>query len=311
MFAWDNFFWFASYILLFTALSGFGAHRIKVLYHFWKHRSDVPCPPREFSELPAVTVQLPIFNEYDVVENLLRCVSALDYPREKLQIQMLDDSTDETAAFAEKLCAEYAAKGLDIEYRHRTNRHGFKAGALDEAMPGAKGAFICIFDADFQPPPDYLKNLIHHFTDESVGMVQARWGHANKQFSLLTRLQALFLDGHLVLEQTARSRHGEFLNFNGTAGIWRREAIGDSGGWQHDTLTEDLDLSYRTQLKGWKFHLPQGRRRARRTAAGHGRLQEPAAPLDEGLHPGLQKTPRRCVAQRHPAAPESWRPPRI
>ncbi|MDZ4405259.1 cellulose synthase family protein [Prosthecobacter sp.] len=253
MTVWDNPFWFTSYILVFTALSAFGAHRIKVLYQFWKHRNNAPQPKYEFAELPVITIQLPIFNEYDVVENLLRCVSALDYPHDRLQIQVLDDSIDETAAFAEKLSAEYAAKGLDIEYRHRTNRHGFKAGALDEAMPFVKGEFICIFDADFQPQPDYLKKVIHHFTHENVGMVQARWGHANKDFSLLTRLQALFLDGHLVLEQTARSRHGEFLNFNGTAGIWRRKAIEDGGGWQHDTLTEDLDLSYRAQLKGWKF----------------------------------------------------------
>jgi cellulose synthase/poly-beta-1,6-N-acetylglucosamine synthase-like glycosyltransferase len=174
------------------------------------------------------------------VENLLRTVSALDYPRDRLQIQVLDDSTDETAPHAEKLSADLKAQGYDIEYRHRTNRHGFKAGALDEGMASAKGEFICIFDADFQPEPDYLQKVIHHFTNEKVGMVQARWGHLNKNFSL-------------VLEQTARSRHGEFLNFNGTAGIWRRKAIEDGGGWQHDTLTEDLDLSYRAQLKGWKF----------------------------------------------------------
>ena len=253
MLPWDHSIWLASYILLFLALSGFGAHRIKVLYHFWKHRKEVPVPPRQFEELPVVTVQLPIFNEFDVVENLLRCVTALDYPREKLQIQVLDDSTDDTAAYAEKLSAEYAAKGHDIHYIHRTNRKGFKAGALDEAMPLAKGECICIFDADFQPQADYLQKLIHHFTDPTAGMVQARWGHANKDFSLLTRLQALFLDGHLVLEQTARSRHGEYLNFNGTAGIWRRAAIDQSGGWQHDTLTEDLDLSYRAQLRGWRF----------------------------------------------------------
>jgi hypothetical protein len=253
MIVWDNFFWFTSYILVFTALSAFGAHRIKVLYHFWKHRKDVPTPQHEFAELPVITVQLPIFNELHVVENLLRTVSALDYPRDRLQIQVLDDSTDETAAHAAKLSADLKAQGYDVEYRHRTNRHGFKAGALDEGMATAKGEFICIFDADFQPQPDYLKKVIHHFSDEKVGMVQARWGHLNKNFSLLTRLQALFLDGHLVLEQTARSRHGEFLNFNGTAGIWRRKAIEDGGGWQHDTLTEDLDLSYRTQLKGWKF----------------------------------------------------------
>lgn len=253
MLQWDHFFWFASYILVFIALSAFGAHRIKVLYQFWLHRRNAPRPKHEFAELPLITVQLPIFNEFYVVENLLRTVCALDYPRDRLQIQVLDDSTDETAPHAEKLANELKAQGYDIEYRHRTNRHGFKAGALDEAMPTAKGEFICIFDADFQPLPDYLKQVIHHFTHDDVGMVQARWGHANKNFSLLTRLQALFLDGHLVLEQTARSRHGEFLNFNGTAGIWRRKAIVESGGWQHDTLTEDLDLSYRAQLKGWRF----------------------------------------------------------
>jgi len=210
-------------------------------------------PLGEFAELPLVTIQLPIFNELHVVESLLNTVSALDYPRDRLQIQVLDDSTDETAAHAESLSAELRAQGHDVEYIHRTNRGGFKAGALDEAMASAKGEYICIFDADFQPAPDYLKQVIHHFTDPKVGMVQARWGHLNKNFSLLTRCQALFLDGHLVLEQTARSRHGEFLNFNGTAGIWRREAIADGGGWHHDTLTEDLDLSYRAQLKGWKF----------------------------------------------------------
>lgn len=253
MIVWDNPFWFTSYILVFTALSAFGAHRIKVLYQFWKHRSNPPVPVSQFAALPMITVQLPIFNELHVVGNLLRTVSALDYPRDRLQIQVLDDSTDETATHAEKLAAELKAQGYDVDYRHRTNRNGFKAGALDEAMAAAKGDYICIFDADFQPQPDYLKKVIHHFTDPKVGMVQARWGHLNKEFSLLTRLQALFLDGHLVLEQTARSRHGEFLNFNGTAGIWRRSAITESGGWQHDTLTEDLDLSYRAQLKGWKF----------------------------------------------------------
>ncbi len=253
MIVWDNPFWFTSYILVFTALSAFGAHRIKVLYQFWKHRSNPPVPVSQFAALPMITVQLPIFNELHVVGNLLRTVSALDYPRDRLQIQVLDDSTDETATHAEKLAAELKAQGYDVDFRHRTNRNGFKAGALDEAMAAAKGDYICIFDADFQPQPDYLKKVIHHFTDPKVGMVQARWGHLNKEFSLLTRLQALFLDGHLVLEQTARSRHGEFLNFNGTAGIWRRSAITESGGWQHDTLTEDLDLSYRAQLKGWKF----------------------------------------------------------
>jgi cellulose synthase/poly-beta-1,6-N-acetylglucosamine synthase-like glycosyltransferase len=199
MIVWDNPFWFTSYILVFTALSAFGAHRIKVLYQFWKHRENPPVPVSQFAELPMITVQLPIFNELHVVGNLLRTVSALDYPRDRLQIQVLDDSTDETAAHAEKLAAELKAQGYDVDYRHRTNRNGFKAGALDEAMAAAKGDYICIFDADFQPQPDYLKKVIHHFTDPKVGMVQARWGHLNKDFSLLTRLQALFLDGHLDL----------------------------------------------------------------------------------------------------------------
>ena len=250
---WERIIWMTCYVLVFAGLSVFGAHRLKVLYLYWKHRPDEPTPGRVFDELPIVTVQLPIFNELLVVERLLRAVVALEYPREKLQIQVLDDSTDETAEFSQQLCDELAAQGHDIEFRHRTNRHGFKAGALDEAMATAKGDFIVIFDADFMPASDMLNKMIHHFTDERIGLVQARWGHINRNFSLLTKLQAMFLDGHLVLEQTARSRHGEFLNFNGTAGIWRARAIRESGGWQHDTLTEDLDLSYRAQLRGWKF----------------------------------------------------------
>lgn len=250
---WERIIWMTSYVLVFAGLSLFGAHRIKVLFLYWKHRRDEPVPVRQFAELPKVTVQLPLFNEMHVTERLLKAVAALDYPRNKLQIQVLDDSTDESAELSKQLSASLAAQGYDIEYRHRVNRQGFKAGALDEAMPTAKGEFIAIFDADFVPPPDLLNKMIHHFTDEKVGLVQARWGHINRDYSLLTRLQAMFLDGHLILEQTARSRHGEFLNFNGTAGIWRAAVIAESGGWQHDTLTEDLDLSYRSQLRGWKF----------------------------------------------------------
>ena len=253
MIEWDNLIWLTCYVLVFAGLSAFGAHRIKILWHYWKHRDKEARPVAQFDELPTVTVQLPIFNESIMVERLLRSVSALDYPRDRLQIQVLDDSTDETVEVASRLCDELRAAGHNIEYRHRTDRTGFKAGALDAAMPYATGRFICIFDADFLPQPDYLLQLIHHFTDPTVGMVQARWGHLNQHFSLLTRLQALFLDGHLVLEQSARSRHGYYLNFNGTAGIWRRETIEEAGGWQHDTLTEDLDLSYRAQLKGWRF----------------------------------------------------------
>lgn len=250
---WDNIIWLASYVLVFAGLSAFGIHRFKVIFQFMRHRGNEPVPPGRFAELPPVTVQLPIFNEANVVARLIESVTGLDYPRERLQIQLLDDSTDDTVELSRLLVAEYQAKGHDIELLHRTDRAGFKAGALDAAMASAKGEFICIFDADFMPQPDMLQRMIHHFTNEKTGMVQARWGHHNKDFSLLTKLQALFLDGHLVLEQTARSREGEFLNFNGTAGIWRRAAIEQAGGWQHDTLTEDLDLSYRAQLKGWKF----------------------------------------------------------
>ncbi len=250
---WERITWMTCYVMVFAGLSIFGAHRLKVLYLYWKHRQAEPVPPRQFQTLPRVTVQLPIFNEMHMVERLLRAVVALDYPRDLLQVQVLDDSTDETASLSERLCTELRAQGHDVEFRHRTNRHGFKAGALDEAMATATGEFIVIFDADFVPAPDMLQKMIHHFTDERVGLVQARWGHINRGFSLLTKLQAMFLDGHLVLEQTARSRHGEFLNFNGTAGIWRARAIQESGGWQHDTLTEDLDLSYRAQLRGWRF----------------------------------------------------------
>ncbi|MCP5556371.1 MAG: glycosyltransferase [Verrucomicrobiaceae bacterium] len=253
MMEWDKIIWLSCYVLVFAGLSAFGAHRIKVLWHYWRHRLDVPKPLFEFKELPRVTIQLPIFNEFHVVERLVKSVCALDYPKDRLQIQVLDDSTDDTVSEASRVVDQMQAQGFDIEYRHRTNREGFKAGALDAAMPAATGEFVCIFDADFVPGTDYLRQLIHFFSDEKVGMVQARWGHINKNFSLLTKLQALFLDGHLVLEQTARSRRGEFLNFNGTAGIWRREAIESSGGWQHDTLTEDLDLSYRAQLNGWRF----------------------------------------------------------
>ncbi|MCB1209260.1 MAG: glycosyltransferase, partial [Verrucomicrobiales bacterium] len=252
MMEWDKIIWLSCYVLVFAGLSAFGAHRIKVLWHYWRHRLDVPKPLFEFKELPRVTIQLPIFNEFHVVERLVKSVCALDYPKDRLQIQVLDDSTDDTVSEASRVVDQMQAQGFDIEYRHRTNREGFKAGALDAAMPAATGEFVCIFDADFVPGTDYLRQLIHFFSDEKVGMVQARWGHINKNFSLLTKLQALFLDGHLVLEQTARSRRGEFLNFNGTAGIWRREAIESSGGWQHDTLTEDLDLSYRAQLNGWR-----------------------------------------------------------
>jgi len=253
MIEWEKLLWFTSYILVSIGLSAFGAHKVKVVYAYWKHRKHPPLPPREFDNLPSVTVQLPIYNEADVLEQLVIAVSALDYPKDRLQIQFLDDSTDDTAETCEGHAERLRGQGFDVDYRHRTNRRGFKAGALDEGMASASGEFICIFDADFQPAPDYLRRTIHHFSDPKVGIVQARWGHNNRTFSLLTRLQAILLDGHLMLEQTSRSRQGEFCNFNGTAGIWRRCVIDEAGGWQHDTLTEDLDLSYRAQLLGWRF----------------------------------------------------------
>jgi cellulose synthase/poly-beta-1,6-N-acetylglucosamine synthase-like glycosyltransferase len=250
---WHVTLWLACYVAVFAGLSIFGAHRLRILWLYWRHRGRDGLPLVRFESLPKVTVQLPLYNEAQVVGQLLDAVGGLDYPKDRLQIQILDDSTDDTREACERGAAELRARGFDVEYRHRTRRTGFKAGALEEATQSAAGDFLLIFDADFLPPADLLTRMIHHFTDGQVGMVQARWGHANKEQSLLTRLQAMMLDGHLVLEQTARSRGGFFFNFNGTAGIWRKQTIIDAGGWQHDTLTEDMDLSYRAQMKGWRF----------------------------------------------------------
>src|SRR5207247_6736386 len=205
------------------------------------------------SKLPHITVQLPLFNEMYVVERLVKAVTEIDYPRDRLEIQVLDDSTDETASIARATVEKYARQGFDIHYIHRDDRTGLKAGALEQGMKTAKGNLIAIFDADFVPRPDFLRKLIHHFTDPIVGCAQMRWSHINGSYNLLTRLQTIMLDGHFVVEQTTRNRTGGFFNFNGTAGVWRRQAIELSGGWQHDTLTEDTDLSYRAQLMGWKF----------------------------------------------------------
>lgn len=245
--------WTICYLTVLFGLSAYGIHRYFIIYLFLKNRKREPAPAGHFDELPRVTVQLPIFNEIYVVERLLRSVSELDYPREKLQIQVLDDSTDDTRQVTADCAGELRRRGYDVDLVHRVDRTGFKAGALAEGFRSATGEFICILDADFVPPPDLLKRTIDFFTDPNVGMIQTRWGHLNRGYSLLTRVQAMFLDGHLVLEQTARSRSGRFFNFNGTAGLWRKSCIADAGGWQHDTLTEDLDLSYRAQLAGWKF----------------------------------------------------------
>src|ERR1043165_1958100 len=202
---------------------------------------------------PGVTVQLPVYNELYVAERLIDCITQLDYPGEKLEIQVLDDSTDETRELIEKKVFEFQKQGFNIHHIHRSNREGFKAGALAHGLQYAHGEFIAIFDSDFLPGKDFLKKTLPSFTDEKVGVVQTHWDHVNKNYSLMTQLQAFGLDAHFSIEQKGRNAGGHFINFNGTAGVWRRRCIEDSGGWQSDTLTEDLDLSYRAQLKGWKF----------------------------------------------------------
>lgn len=241
------------YCAIVAILSLYGLHRWFILRLYFKHRSDPPPQSLRFGELPGVTVQLPLYNEYHVVERLLTAVSKIDYPRERLQIQVLDDSIDETRERAQEAVKSLAADGFDIEYLRRDNRTGFKAGALAAGLQRAQHDFVFLLDADFVPQTNVLNRAVHHFTDPEIGMVQMRWGHLNRDFSLLTRIQSIFLDGHLVIEHTARNRSGRFFNFNGTAGIWRKQSILDAGGWEHDTLTEDLDISYRAQLAGWKF----------------------------------------------------------
>ncbi len=242
------------YFVVLILLASYGLHRYALVYLYYKHRENRTREPAErFPDLPRVTVQLPIFNEQYVVERLLDSICRLQYPLDKLDIQVLDDSTDETQEVAQRLVAQHAAKGIPISYHHREHRDGFKAGALAHGMETAKGEFIAIFDADFVPPEDFLLRTIHYFTDRGVGMVQTRWTHINRKYSFLTEVEAILLDGHFVLEHSGRARSGAFFNFNGTAGVWRRTAIENAGGWQHDTLTEDTDLSYRAQLQGWKF----------------------------------------------------------
>lgn len=247
------------YFTILVVLSVYGVHRYETIRRYRKFRKNLPFEsPRKFTELPAVTVQLPLYNERYVVERLLDEIVKLDYPRELLQIQVLDDSTDETHAFTERLCNQYAAAGFPVEYRHRTNRHGYKAGALQEGLETATGELIAIFDADFLPPADFLRRTVHFFSDPGIGVVQTRWTYLNKEFNILTQVEAMLLDGHFVLEHGARCGSGLFFNFNGTAGVLRRKMIEDAGGWQHETLTEDSDLSYRAQLKGWRFvYLPE------------------------------------------------------
>ncbi len=239
------------YLAVLLLLSLNGLHRLLMLRSYRAHAAYGELPPP--AEWPMVTVQLPLFNERHVAERLLRTVASFDYPRDALQIQVLDDSTDETTEVCQAVVDDLRAQGVDIELWHRTDRTGFKAGALQAGMARAKGSFIAIFDADFVPDPDFLQRAMPHLLVDGIGMVQARWGHLNADDSWLTRAQATLLDGHFVVEHTARHAAGHWFNFNGTAGIWRREAIEAGGGWQHDTLTEDLDLSYRVQMAGWSF----------------------------------------------------------
>jgi len=243
----------AAYFFVLIVLAIYGWHRYYLVYLYLSNRGKEPKPGPVLDPLPVVTIQLPLYNEMYVANRLIDAVSRIDYPPELLEIQVLDDSVDETRAIAEQAVRRYAADGLDIKYYHRTDRTGFKAGALEAGLKAARGEFVAIFDADFIPASDFLVQLMPHFRDPKVAMVQARWGHINEDYSLLTKIQAILLDGHFVLEHGGRNRGGRFFNFNGTAGVWRRIAIEDAGGWQHDTLTEDLDLSYRAQLRGWQF----------------------------------------------------------
>src|SRR5216684_4899546 len=250
------------YFLVLFVLATYGLHRYWLVYDYYKYARNIPGPPPEVTRWPRVTVQLPIFNERYVIERLVEAVSRFDYPRELLDVQVLDDSTDETCEVAGACVERHAAQGIPIVYVHRTNREGYKAGALENGLKSAKGEFVAIFDADFLPEPDFLRRTIPYFMNPAgggkIGMAQTRWTYLNSDYSLLTNVETILLDGHFVVEHGARSRRGTFFNFNGTAGVWRRKAIDEAGGWEHDTLTQDTDLSYRSQLKGWKFlYLPQ------------------------------------------------------
>ena len=245
--------WLGAYYVVLLLLAVYGIHRLVIVALYQFGRSSAPRELNTMKEWPRVTVQLPLFNELYVAERLLEAAAAIDYPAERLDIQVLDDSTDRTYEIVARKVAELRRRGVAIVHLHRTDRQGFKAGALAAGLGSALGEFICVFDADFLPPRDLLKRSLPHFGAPEVGMVQARWTHLNRDYSLLSRAQALQLDAHFVIEHAARNRSGRFFNFNGTAGIWRRETIEDAGNWQHDTLTEDLDLSYRAQVRGWRF----------------------------------------------------------
>ena len=231
--------------------------QLNLLFNYLKHKkkgTHGPLIDLSKKELvPYVTIQLPIYNEAYVVERLLENIAFMEYPKDRLEIQVLDDSTDASVEKTASLIKGLQDKGLDIVHVRRTNREGYKAGALKEGLAIAKGSLIAIFDADFLPQKDWLLQTVPHFGSEDIGVVQTRWGHINRDYSILTRIQAFALDAHFTLEQVGRNAQGHFINFNGTAGIWRKECILDAGNWEGDTLTEDLDLSYRAQLKNWRF----------------------------------------------------------
>jgi len=245
------------YLAILTILAIYGIHRYHLVFLYLKHKNKVAVPKGKFEKLPKVTVQLPIYNEMYVVERLVEAACKIRYPRELLEIQLLDDSTDGTQEIAGRCVNKHRELGYNIHHIHRSNRSGFKAGALEHGLTRASGEFVAIFDADFIPAENFLEDVIDYFSDPQVGMVQVRWGHINREYSLLTQVESVILDGHFMIEHGGRHLSGRFFNFNGTAGIWRRQAIESAGGWQHDTLTEDTDLSYRAQMIGWKFlYLP-------------------------------------------------------
>ncbi len=253
-------FLFILYLIALTFIFLYSGIQVHLTVLYLRFRKKVRLSPVAEPELPAnrsdwpmVTVQLPVYNELYVVERLIRSVCAFDYPKDRLEIQVLDDSDDETVALIDRLVEEQQTKGIMIEAVRRPERVGFKAGALQYGLEIAKGEFIAIFDADFVPYPDFLQKTVPYFEDAGIGVVQTRWEHINEKYSILTRLQAFALDAHFSVEQKGRNSAGHFINFNGTAGVWRKECISDAGGWHADTLTEDLDLSYRAQLNGWRF----------------------------------------------------------
>ncbi|HEX6270199.1 MAG TPA: cellulose synthase family protein [Anaerolineales bacterium] len=248
-------FYFA--VIISLALYGFHNLFTTILYLRIKTPKKQRRKTDPHQKWPPVTVQLPLFNEKYTVKRLLRAVTRLDYPASCLQIQVLDDSTDDTRELVRQLVRQYKSRTVNIELIHRTNRQGYKAGALNDGLPTATGELIAIFDADFVPKRDWLKRTVPSFRDPQLGCIQTRWGHTNQHYNTLTQAEAMGIDGHFIIEQSVRSKNGFFLNFNGTAGLWRRTCIEDAGGWQWDTLTEDLDLSYRAQMRGWKFdYLP-------------------------------------------------------